>query len=183
MKKKSSNSLTGVLSGSIYFLVILIIVLIVVTFIGQRVKVIGASMSPTLEDADGIIVDKISYRIGEPERFDIIVFPYKYEPNTTYIKRVIGLPGETVYIDNEGKIYINDTVLEEGYGNEVIKNPGMAYKKIELGEDEYFVMGDNRNNSSDSRDPNVGNIKRSEIIGKAFLRIYPFDKMGVIKHR
>lgn len=183
MKKKSSNSLKGVLSGSIYFLVILIIVLIVVTFIGQRVKVIGASMSPTLEDADGIIVDKISYRIGEPERFDIIVFPYKYEPNTTYIKRVIGLPGETVYIDNEGKIYINDTVLEEGYGNEVIKNPGMAYKKIELGEDEYFVMGDNRNNSSDSRDPNVGNIKRSEIIGKAFLRIYPFDKMGVIKHR
>lgn len=183
MSKRSSKNLKGVLSGSIYFLIILIIVLLVVTFVGQRVKVIGSSMSPTLEDADGILVDKLTYRLSDPERFDIVVFPYRYEPNTTYIKRIIGLPGESVYIDNSGNIYINDEILEEGYGNEVIKNPGTAYKKIILGEDEYFVLGDNRNISSDSRDPNVGNIKRSEIIGKAFVRVFPFNKMGMIKHR
>ena len=93
------------------------------------------------------------------------------------------MPGETIYIDEEGNIYINDEILEEGYGKEVIENPGRAYEPITLGDDEYFVMGDNRNNSSDSRDPSVGNIKRDNIIGRAWLRIWPFDKFGFIKHR
>ena len=118
----------------------------------------------------------------DPERFDIIVFPFQYQSNTYYIKRIIGLPGETVYINDAGEIYINGKLLEEDYGLDTIQNPGLASEPITLGEDEYFVMGDNRNNSSDSRDPSVGILKRKDLLGRAWVRIYPFDKVGVIRH-
>ena len=88
-----------------------------------------------------------------------------------------------MYIDEEGNIFINGVLLEEDYGREVIYDPGRAYEPITLGADEYFVMGDNRNNSSDSRDPVVGSIKRSDIIGKAWMRIWPLSKLSIIKHQ
>jgi signal peptidase I len=175
--------LREILSTSLYILVVLCITYLVIHFVGQRTQVSGSSMEPTLSNDDNLIVDKISYRFKDPERFDIIVFPFQYEEKTYYIKRIIGLPGETVQIDEEGNILINGEILEENYGKEVIQNPGRAYEPITLGDDEYFVMGDNRNNSTDGRDPAVGNIKREDIIGKAWLRIYPFDKFGFIKHR
>ena len=136
-----------------------------------------------MSNNDQLILDKISYRFSEPKRFDIIVFPFQYKENTYYVKRVIGLPGETVQIDLEGNIYINGEILEEDYGKEKINFPGLAVEPITLGNDEYFVMGDNRNNSSDSRDPSVGNIRRSNIIGKAWVRIWPLNKFGVLKHQ
>ncbi len=175
--------LREILSTSLYLLVVLCITYLVIHFVGQRTQVSGSSMEPKLSNNDNLIVDKITYRFKDPERYDIIVFPFEYEDNTYYIKRIIGLPGETVYIDNEGTIFINDTALDEAYGREIIKEPGRAYEPITLGEDEYFVMGDNRNNSTDSRDPSVGNIKRDRIIGRAWLRIWPFNKFGFIKHR
>lgn len=175
--------LREILSTSLYLLVVLCITYLVIHFVGQRTQVSGSSMEPKLSNNDNLIVDKITYRFKDPERYDIIVFPFEYEDNTYYIKRIIGLPGETVYIDKEGNIYINDTVLEEPYGREVIKEPGRAYEPITLGDDEYFVMGDNRNNSTDSRDPSVGNIKKNRIIGRAWLRIWPFNRFGFIKHR
>ncbi len=177
------NKLKDILLTSFYLLIVLVLVLLIITYVGQKVEVVGSSMSPTLTDGDNLMVDKISYRFSDPERFDIIVFPYQYEKDTYYIKRIIGLPGETVYINTDGVIYINGEALNENYGAEVIKNQGRAYEDILLGEDEYFVLGDNRNNSTDSRDPNVGNLKRSQIIGKAFMRVSPFKKMGLIKHR
>ena len=140
-------------------------------------------METTLSDGDNLLVDKITYRFSEPKRFDIIVFPFQYDTDTYYIKRIIGMPGETVQIDYDGNIYINGSLLEESYGREVIQNPGRAADPITLGEDEYFVMGDNRNNSSDSRDPSVGNIHRKDIIGRAWVRIWPFSKFGVLKHQ
>lgn len=175
--------LREILSTSLYLLVVLCLTYLVIHFVGQRTEVSGSSMEPKLSNEDNLIVDKITYKFKDPERFDIIVFPFLYEEKKYYIKRIIGLPGETVYIDEQGNIYINDEILEEGYGKEVIENPGRAYEPITLGDDEYFVMGDNRNNSSDSRDPTVGNIKRDNIIGRAWLRIWPFDKFGFIKHR
>ncbi len=177
------KALKEFLGTSLYLLVVLALTFLVVTYVGQRTKVSGSSMEPMLSDGDNLIVDKISYRFSEPERFDIIVFPFRYAENTYYIKRIIGMPGETVYIDEEGNIYINDELLEEAYGREVIVDPGRAYEPVTLGEDEYFVLGDNRNNSSDSRDPVVGNIHRDEFIGKAWMRIWPFNKMGMIKHQ
>ena len=149
----------------------------------KRQEVIGSSMEHTLYDGDNIIVDKISYRFHEPERFDVIVFPYQHEEDTHYIKRVIGLPGESVRIDEEGTIFINGEELQESYGSEVIKSPGLAAEEILLGTDEYFVLGDNRNASADSRDPQVGNVKRDTIVGKAWLRIWPLNKIEFIRHQ
>ncbi|MDE6203469.1 MAG: signal peptidase I, partial [Lachnospiraceae bacterium] len=146
-----NKALKEILSTSVYLLIVLVLTLLVVTYVGQRTKVIGSSMSPMLSDGDNLIVDKISYRFQEPQRFDIIVFPFRYAEKTYYIKRIIGLPGETIRIDDEGNIYINGEVLAESYGKEKIKDPGRASEPITLGEDEYFVMGDNRNNSVDSR--------------------------------
>lgn len=170
------------MSTGIYLLVVLILTYLVITFVGQRTEVSGESMESTLEDGDNLIVDKISYRLGEPKRYDIIVFPFRYDPGTFYIKRIIGLPGETVRIDREGKIYINDQILNEAYGREIIKESmiGIAEMPITLGEDEYFVMGDNRNHSADSRTAEVGNIKKSDMIGKVWIRIWPLSKFGKV---
>jgi len=169
------------LQTSLIILAALLISLFIVTFIGQRTVVDGESMEDTLYHNDNLIVDKISYRFHEPERFDVIVFPAHYDSKTYLVKRVIGLPGETVYIDGEGNIYIDDELLEEDYGKEVMLSGGIAQASITLGEDEYFVLGDNRNHSLDSRDHMVGNIQREDIIGKAWVRIYPLDKISVVK--
>ena len=173
------------LNTAIYLLCVLGAVWLVITFVGQRTEVEGASMENTLHNGDNLIVDKLSYRFHDPERFDIIVFPFQFQDNTYYIKRIIGLPGETVQIMDDGSIYINGEKLEENYGMEVIKPEtiGRAAEPIELGDDEYFVMGDNRNNSSDSRTDMVGNITRENIIGRAWLRIWPVSDFGVLQHQ
>lgn len=173
------------LNTAIYLLCVLGAVWLVITFVGQRTEVEGASMENTLHNGDNLIVDKLSYRFHDPERFDIIVFLFQFQDNTYYIKRIIGLPGETVQIMDDGSIYINGEKLEENYGMEVIKPEtiGRAAEPIELGDDEYFVMGDNRNNSSDSRTDMVGNITRENIIGKAWLRIWPVSDFGVLQHQ
>ena len=172
-----------ILSTSLYLLCVLVVCFLLIKYVGQRTQVEGSSMESTLCDGDNLLVDKISYRFHDPERFDIIVFPYRYEKNTYYIKRIIGLPGETVQIDFDGNIYIDGVLLEEHYGKEVIKKPGAAANPIKLGDDEYFVLGDNRNNSIDSRFEQVGKLKRSELIGKAWVRIWPFDKFGKVVHQ
>lgn len=173
------------ISTLLYLLGVLCLTWLVITFVGQRTEVDGSSMEPMLSDGDNLIVDKISYHFRDPQRYDIIVFPFKYEENTYYIKRIIGLPGETVQIDEKGNIYINGEVLQENYGREIIRaeRVGIAANPIVLGEDEYFVMGDNRNGSTDSRDKLVGNISREDIIGRAWIRIWPLDKIGVLKHQ
>lgn len=173
------------ISTLLYLLGVLCLTWLVITFVGQRTEVDGSSMEPTLTNGDNLIVDKLSYRFRDPQRFDIIVFPYKHKEKTYYIKRIIGLPGETVQIDEKGDIYINGEILSESYGREIIKaeNIGLAAEPIVLGEDEYFVMGDNRNNSTDSRYPQVGNIKREDIIGRAWVRIWPFSSFGILKHQ
>lgn len=177
MKRKF---LKEILEFSVYVLIVLILTLCVVRFVGQRFVVNGSSMEQTLSDGDNLIINKISYRFSDPKRFDVVVFPFKYTENTNYIKRVIGLPGETVRIDDTGNIYINGAVLTESYGTEAIKDAGLAAEEITLGADEYFVLGDNRNNSVDSRDPSVGIVKKDTIIGKPWIRIYPFNRFGSV---
>ena len=176
------SPLKELLSMLIYIGVVLGVTFLIITFVGQRTHVSGESMENTLDNGDQLIVDKITYWFQDPERFDIIVFPFHYKENTYYIKRIIGLPGETVQIA-DGTIYINGEVLEESYGREVMQDPGIAAEPITLGEDEYFVLGDNRNQSSDSRDPSVGLIHRDEIIGRGWLRIWPLNSFGILKHQ
>ena len=165
----------------LYIVLIIALTWIVVTLVGQRTEVSGSSMETTLSDKDQLIVDKMTYRFRDPKRYDIVVFPYQYQDNTYYIKRIIGLPGETVQILS-GMVYIDGMRLDEHYGNEIMENPGIAEEPLTLGEDEYFVLGDNRNNSSDSRASDVGLIHRKDLIGRAWIRVWPLSQIGVIHH-
>ena len=183
MGKEKSKGIAGeILSFLLYVVVVVGITFLIIHYVGQRTYVSGSSMENMLSDGDNLIVDKITYRFSDPKRYDIIVFPYQYEENTYFIKRIIGLPGETVQIV-DGIIYIDGEALQESYGREVMKNSGLAADPVTLGEDEYFVLGDNRNDSTDSRDPSVGKIPRDRIIGRAWVRIWPLSKIGILRHQ
>ena len=183
MGKEKSKGIAGeILSFLLYVVVVVGITFLIIHYVGQRTYVSGSSMENTLSDGDNLIVDKITYRFSDPKRYDIIVFPYQYEENTYFIKRIIGLPGETVQIV-DGIIYIDGEALQESYGREVMKNSGLAADPVTLGEDEYFVLGDNRNDSTDSRDPSIGKIPRDRIIGRAWVRIWPLSKIGILRHQ
>ncbi|MEY8332587.1 signal peptidase I [Lachnospiraceae bacterium 47-T17] len=168
--KNFAKSLLGLL---LYFLLLFGMIFLLSNYVIGQVQVDGDSMNPTLQNDDRLFVNKFTYRVRDLDRFDIVVFEYAYETDTYYIKRVIGLPGERVRIDADGQIWINDALLEEDYGAETIFDPGIAEEEITLGKDEYFVLGDNRNNSSDSRDPDVGAVDKDQILGNAWLRIMP----------
>jgi len=163
-----------------YALLIFVCIYVLPNYVIQRTIVDGTSMANTLHDGDQLYVEKLSYRFEQLDRFDIIVFyPYGRESKEYYVKRIIGLPGETVQIIGSD-IYINGKILEEHYGKEPIEDPGRAAQPIKLGKDQYFVMGDNRNVSKDSRDPSVGNVEQKNIGGKVFIRISPLSKFGLI---
>ena len=175
------KSAKGVLFDILFYAILIFVSIYVIpNFVLQRTVVDGESMENSLSDGDHLYVEKISYRLNLLDRFDVIVFyPYGRDEEEYYVKRIIGLPGETIQIvDN--KIYIDGEVLEEGYGKEPIVDPGRAKDPIFLENDEYFVMGDNRNISKDSRYPTVGNVERKNIGGKAFLRVSPIKKFGPI---
>lgn len=182
VEEKEYSLVREIIGTVLYLLAVVAVTFLFVQFVGQRTHVNGDSMNVTLEDGDNLIVDKLSYRFKEPERYDIIVFPYRYQEKTFYIKRIIGMPGETVQVI-DGMVYIDGEMLDESYGKETMQYAGVASDPIELGEDEYFVLGDNRNNSSDSRDPSVGNVKEDQIIGKAYIRIWPLNKFGILRHQ
>ena len=146
---------------------IVVVSLLVSRFLFQICFVSGDSMYPTLKDGEITGINKIEQEIN---RFDIVVIKNDdltdtKNKNINIVKRVIGLPGEIVHITNEGKIFINGQLLDENYGYETIKNPGLAGNGITLADDEYFVLGDNRNASTDSRDSRVGPIKKNDIVG------------------
>lgn len=182
IEEEKPDVMRELLGMLVYVGIVLAVTFLIITFVGQRTHVSGESMENTLDDGDQLIVDKVTYRFHDPERYDIIVFPFRYKDNTYYIKRIIGLPGETVQIV-DGEIYINGEVLQESYGREVMQDAGLAAEPITLGDDEYFVLGDNRNYSSDSRDPSVALIHRKEIVGRAWLRIWPLSSFGILKHQ
>lgn len=155
---------------------------VLVTFVVQRADVYGNSMEPVLKEGDVVLVDKLTPRLGGINRYDMVVFRYRYRENQYYIKRVIGLPGETVQIV-DGKVLIDGAVLEEPFGTEPIEKAKGAAKPVVLGEDEYFVLGDNRNHSSDSRDSDIGNLAKDEIVGRVAVRIWPLSRAGVFSGR
>lgn len=162
----------------VYVAIIVVCVAFVPKYVLQRTIVDGKSMMDTLKNGENLLVEKVSYHFTDPGRFDVIVFyPHGRDSSDYYIKRVIGLPGETVQIKGED-IYINDKKLEENFGKDPIIEAGMADEPIKLGDDEYFVLGDNRTVSEDSRYEEVGPVKRENIEGKAILRIYPLSEFG-----
>jgi len=148
---------------------------IVVNLATARIRVEGISMEPNLHDGEFVVVNRLAYRWKEPQRGDIIVFHFPSDPRRRFIKRVIGLPGDTVTI-REGQVLINGSLLEEPYLAEEPRYHG----EWRIAPNEVFVLGDNRNNSSDSQ--NWGPLDINEIIGKALLIYWPMDTIGLIPH-
>lgn len=166
-------------AGEILFVMAAAVML--VFFVGFRITVVGNSMSPTLESGEEILVNCFQYKIFSPKQNDLIVFlPNGNEKSHYYIKRVIAVPGDKVQIKN-GTVYVNGEPFEEEVAVSSIENPLLAEEEITVGEDEYFVLGDNRNNSEDSRYASIGNVKKEYIVGKAWFVVSPWGKFGFIK--
>ena len=155
---------------------------VLVFSIGMRTSVIGDSMEPALHNGQEILMNRILYRISKPSRGDVIVFlPNGSQNSHLYVKRVVGLPGEKVQI-REGNVYIDGVLLEEGELFDKIIDPGIAQNELLLESDEYFVLGDNRNSSEDSRSGNIGAVKKDTIIGKAWFHMAAEDEgMGLME--
>lgn len=145
---------------------------------GSRVEVSGNSMTPVLNSGDVVLVNRLAYDLGSPKRFDVVVF---LRPGSGYnIKRVVGLPGETIQI-KENHIYINGELLETEEPLTLVTIPGVAEYPIELGNDEYFLLGDNRDSSEDSRFSTIGNVKKEQLVGKVWLKFEPYSDLGLIR--
>ena len=154
---------------------------VLVYYFGVRIPVVGQSMSGTLENGETILVNRFAYQLFQPKPNDIIVFlPNGNKKSHYYIKRVIAVPGDTVQII-DGKVYVNGREFEEEIENPYMENGLLAEEPIVVGEDEYFVLGDNRNNSEDSRYANIGNVKKEHIEGKAWLLVSPLERFGLIR--
>ena len=155
---------------------------VLVFSIGMRTSVIGDSMEPALHNGQEILMNRILYRISTPKRGDVVVFlPNNNKNSHYYVKRVVGLPGETVQI-KEGSVYIDGALLSESEQFDKIIDPGIARNEVLLAGDEFFVLGDNRNVSEDSRSGNIGPISKSMITGRAWFRFGAGrESMGLIK--
>lgn len=171
---------TGILEFIKTVAVVFIIAYLIKTFLVQTFIVEGSSMEPSFHDGEYLLVDKITYRITEPKRGDVVIFiPRKDDPNKNYIKRVIGLPMEKIKINDSG-IFINDKQLSEVYINN--EHPMLSEGSeinVALKLDEYFVLGDNRPNSRDSRV--IGPIKNRDIVGRTFLVLSPIRYFGFVR--
>lgn len=151
---------------------------IINAYIIQETIVNGSSMNPTLESSDKVLIDKIIYKIDKLNRYDIVVFDYHH--SSVYVKRIIGLPGERITI-RKGRVYVNGKILKDDPRiKDTMHYAGIARDGVELGKDEYFVLGDNRNNSYDSRYEEVGVVNKSSMIGKVWIRIFPILKFGAV---
>ncbi len=182
-KKKEVNTALAkeVAAWIIEVIVTVAIAAVIVFFLGIRVQVVGTSMQGTLENGDAVLVNRFVYKLFSPKANDIVVFlPNGNEKSHYYIKRVIAGPGDTVQII-DGKVLVNGEPFQEEIENPAIENALLAEEPILVGEDEYFVLGDNRDNSEDSRYANIGNVKKEHILGKAWFIVSPWKKFGFLK--
>ncbi|MBD5521432.1 MAG: signal peptidase I [Lachnospiraceae bacterium] len=170
-KKINSELLKDIFELMIGTLVAIFLAFAITYFVGMRTSVIGDSMEPALYNGQEILINRFIYKISSPKRGDVIVFlPNGNQKTHYYVKRVMALPGETVQIKS-GKVYIDGELLEEDESYDKIADAGIAENEIVLDDNEYFVLGDNRNSSEDSRSGNIGAVDGSNIIGKAWFRL------------
>lgn len=159
------------------FGIAIVLAVFIITFIAQSFLVQGASMEPTLHNGERLMVDKLTYRFRPPRRGEIIVFRYPTDPRRKFIKRIMGLPGDQVEVRRH-QLYINGKVLEEPY----INGPTYGdFGPIVVPEGAFFVLGDNRNNSDDSRFSDVGPVPRKLVVGRALVRYWPPLRVGLVR--
>ena len=169
-----------IIKAIVDIIVIVCAAFLMINFFFDNTSITGHSMNNTLKNDDVMLVNKVAFKYRDPKRYDVIIFkPNIGNVSDYYTKRIIGLPGETVQII-DGKVYIDGDVLKDDVIDEVIYNAGNAAKPIKLGYNEYFVLGDNRNNSDDSRFSNVGFVKYEDIVGMPWFVVYPFSSFGTI---
>lgn len=179
-RKVNTAVVKEVFIWTVEILITLLVAFTFVYFIGLRTSVVGQSMAETLNGGDEILVNRFIYKVTNPKQNDIIVFlPNGNEKSHYYVKRVVAVPGDTVLIEN-GALYVNGELFKEEVEVASMEEAGLASEEITLGSDEFFVLGDNRNNSEDSRYANIGNIKKEYIIGKAWFRVAPWGDFGFI---
>jgi len=175
-----NEQLANLLEWVLAILAAVVISLFVRQFIFTTAVVSGPSMLPTLHDGDRVIINRISLRLGRPGRGDIVAFPYPIDPNDKYIKRIIGVPGD--YMDVfDNLLYINGELWVDDFSPEGAFAAGDMRFPFTIGEGEYFLMGDNRGNSKDSRFASVGLIREENIIGKAWFRFIPLNTIGIVE--
>ena len=175
------EQITGIGMWIFKIAVVCLLAFVSVWYFGQKVSTVGDSKKPVLQNGDVVLVNRIVYNASRPKRGDIIVFKPKGNENSHYyIKRIIGLPGETVEII-ENHVYINGEKLKEDYKTTDINDVGIVSEEMQLASDEYFVLGDDRENSEDSRNADVGNVKRSYIYGKAWFVVSPKKDFGFVR--
>ena len=176
LEDTSEPSFISPIATLIWEVFIAFIISYLITLYYSKYKIDGYSMEPTLRHKDAIIINKFIYYFKKPQYGDIIVFPYQKDPSKKYIKRIIGLPGEVIDI-KEGAIYINGHPLQEPYITKSWKTKGNITYPFTIPKNHYFVLGDNRDHSSDSRFYDVGTIEKSKIFGKAWIRIWPLKSI------
>ena len=180
-KKINLPLVREVLSWIVELVVVIGLAYVLVSFFGIRTNVVGQAMEQTLENDDDIVVNKFAYIISKPKQGDVIVFlPNGNKKSHYYVRRVVAVPGDTVQI-KDGALYVNDELYKESTDVASMEDAGIASDAVKLEKDEYFVLGDNRNNSEDSRYANIGNVKRDYIIGKAWFRFSGLGSFGTIK--
>lgn len=181
-KKISATAIKETASWGFMIFASAFLAAVLVFSIGMKTSVIGASMEPTLYNGQEILINRFLYNLSSPKRGDVIVFLPNGNQNTHYyVKRVVGLPGETIQIREE-HLYVNGVLVEEDERYDRMADAGIAENEIVLASDEYFVLGDNRNNSEDSRSGNIGPVKRKNITGKAWLHMASAaEGMGIVK--
>ena len=177
---EDNNKLRHVVNWIVDIVVVIAFAWFLVYAFGTQIVIAGHSMAPLLTSEDVVLMDRLAYDFGHPGRVDVVVF--QREDQKMKVKRVIGLPGETVQIKND-EIYIDGEKLKEPAGLSRVSLAGLAEKPVKLGEDEYFLLGDNRDSSEDSRFSNIGNVSGSQIQGKVWFRILPFVKMEIIRSK
>lgn len=186
--RKKRSPISIVIELLIYAFIVFFCLYIFPTYIMERTVVSGESMEDTLHHNESLLVNKLSYRFGDPERYDIIVFrPKGQNVDEYYVKRIYGLPGETIYID-KNSIYVNGEKVDDPYAKDAMDDDlieiGTPDKPYTLKENEYYVLGDHRSVSMDSRyspendEDAPGPVKRENIVGKVFIRIWPLNKFG-----
>lgn len=174
-KEKVSKIVKEIIIWVVELLLVIGTAYFIIHYAVEKTTMVGESMEPILLNEDEIIINKFAYRFTDPKRFDIIIFKQSgKEHSFNNIKRIIGLPGEKVSI-KDGIVIINGTPIEEKITVEAMTTAGVAEEEIKLDENEYFVLGDNRNNSEDSRFASLGNVVKEDIIGKAWIRLDPFN--------
>lgn len=180
-KKNIDPKLRGMLIWTFQIAVVLVFAAVVAIFFFQSVTMQESSMEPTYTVGQKFFVNKVAYKVGSPKRGDIIVFRTNASDDAAlHIRRVIGLPGETIRI-KDGQIYIDGELYREGRGLEEIENEGLAKDGVTLQSGEYFVLGDNRNNSEDSRYADIGNVNKKYIEGKLWFVNFPWKQIGFVK--